>query len=236
MDNKIIDRVNALLAKAESTEHAAEQEAFFAKAQELIAAHAIASHMLGSDRHDDALGAEVVPIVAPYILQKAILLQAIATASGGTVLRSGSQRYGFTYQLIGRASARQNILALFASIQVAGVRAAYAADIPEWESARRFRSSFMSAFATRIGTRLREANAVASDKARNEGGGATMAIVLRDAKREIDSWIRNEYGKTGKVTTRTSSRSGREAGDAAGRSANIGGHSVSGGGRMALGA
>src|SRR4051794_37528109 len=54
-DTRVLDRVRALLAKAESTDFPAEAEAFSAKAQELIARHSIEEALTARDR------AEVVP-------------------------------------------------------------------------------------------------------------------------------------------------------------------------------
>jgi hypothetical protein len=93
-DPKITERVRALLAKAESTTFPDEAEAFTAKAQELIARHAIDLAMLGRDRNDrspagDAVGRRVL-IDDPYGKAKSMLLGAIAAANGcKTVWSSG---------------------------------------------------------------------------------------------------------------------------------------------------
>ncbi len=79
-DEGLLNRVRALLAKAESTDFPAEAEAYSAKAQELIARHSI----------EDALAehtAEVVPYARrigvdhPYESEKAGLLDAVAQAN-----------------------------------------------------------------------------------------------------------------------------------------------------------
>jgi hypothetical protein len=85
-DPKMTERVRALLAKAESTTFPDEAEAFTAKAQELIARHAIDLALLGTDRTDrlpegDAVGRRVL-IDDPYGKAKSMLLTAIAKANG----------------------------------------------------------------------------------------------------------------------------------------------------------
>ena len=52
--DRILDKVRALLAKAESTQYAEEAAAYTAKAQELIATHAI----------DIAVGREQIAVIA----------------------------------------------------------------------------------------------------------------------------------------------------------------------------
>lgn len=85
-DPKMTERVRALLAKAESTTFPDEAEAFTAKAQELIARHAIDLALLGTDRtgrspEGDAVGRRVL-IDDPYGKAKSMLLTAIAKANG----------------------------------------------------------------------------------------------------------------------------------------------------------
>jgi hypothetical protein len=92
-DPKMTERVRALLAKAESTTFPDEAEAFTAKAQELIARHAIDMALLGTDRTDrtpqgDAVGRRVL-VDDPYGKAKSMLLTAIAKANGCKSVWSG---------------------------------------------------------------------------------------------------------------------------------------------------
>src|SRR3546814_6950063 len=75
-------RVQAMLAKAESTQFPAEAEALLAKAQELMSRHAIDEAMLQSAGRaaSDAVTTTAVVTTAPYAGAQASLLGAIAAA------------------------------------------------------------------------------------------------------------------------------------------------------------
>ncbi len=79
----VLDKVRALLAKAESTTFDAEAEAFTAKAQELMTRYRIDRAMLGRDgaRGDDPIGRRIV-IDDPYADARATLLDQVARANG----------------------------------------------------------------------------------------------------------------------------------------------------------
>jgi hypothetical protein len=81
----LLERVRALLAKAESTPFDAEADAFTAKAQQLMARHRIDRVVLESTtRNDeDAPTGRRLLIDDPYADAKAMLLQAICAANGG---------------------------------------------------------------------------------------------------------------------------------------------------------
>lgn len=78
----MLDRVRALLAKAESTTFPAEAEALTGKAQELIARHSIDEALLaaGSER-GDVPGGVRLSTDAPYAGAKALLVQEVAAAN-----------------------------------------------------------------------------------------------------------------------------------------------------------
>src|SRR5262249_56557754 len=81
-DQRMLDRVRALLAKAESTEFPEEAEAFTAKAQELMARYSIDHALLAADTGaaDQPTGIRV-GIDNPYEAAKALLLQEVAEAN-----------------------------------------------------------------------------------------------------------------------------------------------------------
>ena len=91
-----LSRVEALLAKAESSEFEAEAEAFFAKAQALMARHAIDDVMLAARgrRTGDAVEQEVVLVPAPYAGAKAALLSNVAQANGCQAVLTGAPKGG----------------------------------------------------------------------------------------------------------------------------------------------
>ena len=76
----VIDRVRALLAKAESTTYPAEADALLAKAQELITRHAIDAALLGPNAYDE-VGHEEIALHGSYSAERAQLWNAVAAAN-----------------------------------------------------------------------------------------------------------------------------------------------------------
>ena len=157
-DEGLLNRVRALLAKAESTDFPAEAEAYSAKAQELIARHSIA----------DALAEHTAPVVPyarrigvdhPYENEKASLLDAVARANRCHTV--WSPELGFT-TVFGFDADIDGVELLYTSLLLQGHRAMTAAE-PRGGKARikAFRRSFLIAYAVRIGERLEQATAAA---------------------------------------------------------------------------
>ena len=91
-DDRRLGVIRGLLAKAEATEYPDEAEAFFAKASELIARYAVDEAMLwaGADRSGRESPDELrLEVHAPYLVQKAVLVGAVATAHGCQTVRLG---------------------------------------------------------------------------------------------------------------------------------------------------
>jgi len=82
-DRRMLDKVRALLAKAESIEYAEEAESLSAKAEELMARHRIDYALLAADAgtRDAPVGVRVT-IDNPYEDPKATLLERVAEANG----------------------------------------------------------------------------------------------------------------------------------------------------------
>lgn len=170
----MLERVRALLAKAESTTFPKEAEAFTAKAQELMARHAINQAMLDVGR--TAGPADVVGwrigIDDPYAAAKSLLLDRIAVANRCRAV--WSKRLWFS-TVFGTRSDLEMVEILFTSLLVQGtdamLRAGRAVDRSGRSRTRSFRQSFLVAYATRIGERL----------------SATTAEVVADAERRGDA-------------------------------------------------
>jgi hypothetical protein len=151
VDSRVLDRVRALLAKAESTDFPAEAEAFSAKAQELIARHRI-EDALSSERADVTPFARRIGVDHPYESEKASLLDAVARANSCRTV--WSPELGFS-TLFGFDSDIDAVELLYTSLLVQANRA-MARDEPAKGKARvkAFRRSFLVAYAVRIGERL----------------------------------------------------------------------------------
>lgn len=233
---KWLDRVQSLLAKAEATTFPEEAEAFYAKAQEIIAAHGIDEALLAAKAGgavEDVIW-EVVYAEAPYASAKTVLWNVIAKANNcEMVLFGGGKRkamriYGFPSD-IGATKA------LYASLSVYASRAMMAADVPPWDTPRAFRHAFMLSFASRIGRRLEEANASAVTE-HVERTGESVGLVLVERREQVSTALAVDFPRLSTRRTSASSSAGAGAGRSAADRASIGQRSVSVGGRRALGA
>ncbi len=178
-DAKVLGRVRALLAKAESTQFPEEAEALSAKAQELMARHAIdvamieASHGAGEEPAGRRLGVD-----PPYAAGKAHLLSQIAQVNRCRAV--WSKALGFS-TVFGYPLDLDAVEVLYTSLLVQATSAMVSAgrqrDARGRSRTRSFRSSFMVAYAVRIGERLRAA-AASGVAAAAEVHGSSLLPVL----------------------------------------------------------
>ena len=80
-NHRILSKVRALLAKAESTEFADEAATYTAKAQELIATHAIDMAFVESREGQGKIVTRVIEVSSPYPKERFMLLGGIARAN-----------------------------------------------------------------------------------------------------------------------------------------------------------
>ncbi|HMK12532.1 MAG TPA: DUF2786 domain-containing protein, partial [Acidimicrobiales bacterium] len=206
----VLTKIRALLAKAESTTFEAEAMAFTAKAQELMTKHAVDAATVQGARSQAAGTPNVirVPIDAPYTNAKARLLAVVASATRCRTVELGG---GGLAEVIGMPCDLAAVELLFTSLLVQ----AQAALTRATGSSRAYRSSFLYAYAWRIGERLREINDAVLKDAEVEHG-ASFLPVLRSQAVLIDDFVDERYGKLRKVR---SSRAADPAGWAGGRAA-----------------
>jgi hypothetical protein len=176
----VLERVRALLAKAESTTFDAEAEAFTTKAQKLMARHRIDRAVLaarGENLADEPVGCRV-GIDDPYAEAKAALLATVADANGCRAV--WSKNMGFS-TLFGFASDLDAVEELFTSLLVQATGALRREGSKHDRAGRsrttRFRRSFLVAFATRIGQRLSEAVDATVDAVSDETGTALVPVL-----------------------------------------------------------
>jgi hypothetical protein len=153
-DARVLDRVRALLAKAESTDFPAEAEAFSAKAQELIARHSIEEALTAQDRADVVPLARRIGVDHPYESEKAGLLDAVSQANHCHTV--WSPELGFS-TVFGFDADIDAVELLYTSLLVQANRA-MVRDEPAKGKARikAFRRSFLVAYSVRIGERLEQ--------------------------------------------------------------------------------
>ena len=181
----VLEKVRALLAKAESTTFPEEAEALSAKAQEFMARHAIDEAMVGAGA---GAGGRIgggptgvrVPVDDPYAGAKSILLSEVAAANRCRAV--WSKGLGLS-TVLGFEADLQFVDILYTSLLVQATSAMVAAgsqvDHSGRTRTRSFRQAFLLAYARRIGQRLREAEA-ASRAAATEQYGEALLPVLAD--------------------------------------------------------
>ena len=191
-DERVLRRIRALLAKAESTTFPAEAETFTAGAQALMARHSIDHALLAA--HDvsssDAPIGRRIGIDNPYEVPKAKLLGAVAEANRCRTV--WSRGLGFS-TAIGFPSDLDAVELLFTSLLVqasaAMMQAGSRTDGYGRSRTRSFRQSFLSGYATRIGQRLAEATATQTTEAATEPAGRHLLPVLAARNEAVDEAV-----------------------------------------------
>ncbi|MEW2547012.1 DUF2786 domain-containing protein [Streptomyces sp. NPDC047002] len=171
---KVLGRVRALLAKAESTGFPEEAEALTAKAQQLMARYQVDAALLRPDGAGtgDGPGFRRIGVDRPYEDAKALLLDAVAAANRCEAVWSAD--FGFS-TVVGHESDLEAVELLYTSLLVQADLA-----LTRGPSRRRdYRLSFLIAYASRIRRRLATA---AEDEvaARRESPGLLPALAARD--------------------------------------------------------
>lgn len=194
----VLDRIRGLLAKAESTRFEAEATALTAKAQELMTRHAIdAAVVQGRSGLDDERPVMIrVPIDAPYVDAKSLLLQTVAEA--------GRCRSVFHLSLalstvVGFAADVAGVEVLFTSLllqaQTALADAARRAPAGTRTRSQSYRSSFLLAYSGRIRDRLREINEAVFAEVEAEQGSEFLPV-LRSRSAAVDDYMTEQFGDT----------------------------------------
>ncbi|GAB2592768.1 hypothetical protein Aab01nite_37150 [Paractinoplanes abujensis] len=214
-DNKVLERVRALLAKAESTDFPAEAEAYSAKAQELIARHSIEEALTSADRADVVPFARRIGVDHPYESEKASLLDAVARANHCHTV--WSPELGFS-TVFGFDADIDGVELLYTSLLVQANRA-MSRDEPAKGKARikAFRRSFLVAYAIRIGERLVQVT-------RQElASHSDLLPVLRNRDIQVREAMQKAFPRTVRARgSRIDSLEGWESGRAAADEAELG--------------
>jgi hypothetical protein len=232
-DQRMLSRIRALLAKAESTEFAEEAEALSARAQELMAKYSIDHALLAAESGREQMpGGRRIAVDNPYEAPKTTLLQTVAQANRCRVV--WSKEIGLV-TVIGFPADLDAVELLFTSLLVqantAMLRAGGKQDAYGRSRTRAFRTSFLVSYAIRIGERLSEAaghaeqEAVAEQRAAAGAGGSGGADLVPflaarhqavdDAVDEMFATARLTRGRAVRVTDAEGWTSGRAAADLA---------------------
>ena len=190
----IVDKVRALLAKAESTEFPAEADALNAKAQELMARYRIEQAILAGEGSTANRPTMLhVDIPAPHAAAKLRILGAVARANACEVVWSERLRrasvFGFPDDL---AATETLFVSLLVQATAAVGRAGSRRD--SWGRVRTvsFRRSFFVAFAVRLAVRLQEA-ADATVEAMRETAGTDLVPLLERRRAQVEAATREAF-------------------------------------------
>ena len=236
---KVLTRVRALLAKAESTQFPEEAEALTAKAQELMARHSIDAALAAAGEARTGRPDQLRLVVEnPYVSPKVHLLSAVARANRCEAVWMKHEGVAVVF---GYPVDLEAVELLFTSLLVQATTAALAAGskTDAWgrSRTRSFRTSFLLSFAVRIGERLAEATAGAVEEVAAEGGTAAAGLlpVLADRTEAVLAARDEAFPRLRTARTSVSNGQGWQAGrDAAERASLTGQGQVRSGTRKRL--
>lgn len=234
--DQMAERITALLDKAESTPYPEEADAFLAKAQELMARHAIDEAMLDAARgtHEEIAQVEMV-ITAPYASAKSALLNAVASSNRCRLVTASRPGGRMLCVLFGFDTDIRHTQSLYLSLSHQAVRFMLSAPLPRGDTPRRFRHSFLLAYAFRIGERLEEAAAAASAEAEADQlaapSGRSVALVMASREEKVEQAMHDAFPRLGTKRISSSSGGGHAMGRAAADRSSLDRPAVRGGGR-----
>jgi hypothetical protein len=216
VDQKVLNRVRGLLAKAESTQFPDEAEALSAKAQELMNRHAFERVAIDAKAHvPQTATSRRLWLEKRYLGQKAQLVHAVASANRSRAVIY--DKIGFV-ALVGDEMDLEITELLSTSLLVQATRAMVAAGSRaargDESRTRPFRQSFLIAYAHRIGERLHAATAAEEDD--------RLLPVLADRRKAVDELFESLFTRTVTKSVSISSVAGWDAGSAAADTADIG--------------
>jgi hypothetical protein len=241
IEDSLLARIRALLAKAEATEFPEEAETLTAKASELMAKYGIEQAMLAdADPTSDPIGDhDRIWMDAPYTRDKAYLLNSVAHALGCRTIIHSWKGGKAAVTMFGFQSDRERAELLFTSLLVQAAHALAVTPVPPGEGKAAYRRSWFQGYSSAIYWRLKKAEDAARERASADdervASGRSTALVLADRGVQVErAWAERAAGMK-KSSARRLSGSGTRAGYAAGQRADLGGRRVQDQGRRALG-
>lgn len=186
---RMLTKVRALLAKAESTDFPDEAEVFTAKAQQLISRHSLHDLMDAATSaggpNERALVARRLWIEGSYVLPKAMLVAAVARANRSKAVVSESLGLVTIIGTAGDLDAVELLsTSLLAQAAAAMVRVGRQSGVGGAARSSSFRRAFLTSYADRIGERLEEADRVAT-----AAGDAALVPVLRRHAERVEATV-----------------------------------------------
>jgi hypothetical protein len=197
VDAKLLAKVRALLAKAESTTFPEEADALTTKAMQLMASYGITDAMLAAQgKASDPLGERRITITDPYSMEKAQLLASIAEALGcrSLVYMAGARRVD-SCLLAGHKTTRERAELLFTSLLLQATARVQRIIMVADSSITVARRSWWAGFSFSVQTRLTHAeqDAAADYDAEHSSSGAELVLVSR--RDEVSRWFDRQHGE-----------------------------------------
>jgi hypothetical protein len=226
--SRMLEKVRALLAKAEASTYAEEAEAFSAKAQELMARYSIERALVeGITNSGDAERVEI-SIDNPYAKAKFTLLDAVASPNRCQAIYRSSTKTGF---VVGFRGDLETVELLYTSLllQATGLMTSSGPSIDPWGTNRTksFRNAFLQGFAHSIGSRFEENRRMAEAEAATEAGTNALPV-LAERQSVVDNKMHELFPSLGTLRTSMSNGAGVHAGMRAGATADIGSSRLAG--------
>ncbi|MFV0459431.1 MAG: DUF2786 domain-containing protein [Actinomycetales bacterium] len=223
VDERILERVRNLLAKAESTTFEAEAETFTAGAQSLMARHRIDAAMLAATAPgvQDGVRCARIYVDAPYEGPKVQLLTAIADVNSCRSI--WSKQLGFV-SVVGFPGELVAVETLFTSLLVQATSAMHRHGSRQDQfgrsRTRAFRSTFLASFGVRIGERLATVTQEEVQRAQDAAPGGNLLPVLAARDEQVGATFgelfpRAMYKRTRLGTDAEGWHAGRRAADTA---------------------
>ncbi|MGW3336189.1 DUF2786 domain-containing protein [Streptomyces sp. NPDC001009] len=213
-------KIRAILAKAEDPASTPEEaQAFFAKAAELMAKYGIERAMLAdSAPNADRPGDRVIKVDGTYASDRRILLGYIATALNCKGISIG----GGEIHLFGYESDLDRVELLFTSLLLQMFNGMRQGRPRPGEKTITYRKSWIAGFILTIDKRLREIEARTRQESGPSATGRSAELVLADRKAVTLARFRQAYPDARSGGSSRRAGSGRAAGEAAARSADLG--------------
>ena len=220
LDQRVLDRVRKLLAKAEHPGTPVEEaQAFSAKASALMAAYAIDQALLEADQPMSSTPiVRQIDVDPPYAMPRAVLLDRVARAHRVRVVIGPDVGGRRQCSLVGFPVDLEVVEVLFTSLLLQASTAMVHASA---ESARpkAFRRAFLLGYAEVIGGRL--ATVAEQTHAEADRGRTGTALVLADRADRVERLLEQEFPRLRSLRMTTSSGGGLSAGRAAGARADL---------------